>query len=189
MKPAITPKDVKVTNQYNESLGHTLSMLLAIGNATNEGAAGWITYGVNSLTALNSTYQALAAVIPALQVKALVAGAASAAETPIIGWITAIAAIGAMSAAFASLPKYETGGIVGVNGGIIPGASFSGDKILARVNSGELILNRAQQKNIASQLVAGGSASRIDVNVVGRISGRDLELVQEKRNQFKRRTQ
>ncbi|WP_293714426.1 hypothetical protein [uncultured Parabacteroides sp.] len=189
LKPAITPKDVKVTNQYNESLGHTLSMLLAIGNATNEGAAGWITYGVNSLTALNSTYQALAAVIPALQVKALVAGAASAAETPIIGWITAIAAIGAMSAAFASLPKYETGGIVGVNGGIIPGASFSGDKILARVNSGELILNRAQQKNIASQLVAGGSASRIDVNVVGRISGRDLELVQEKRNQFKRRTQ
>lgn len=189
LKPAITPKDVNVTNQYNESLDHTLSMLLAIGNATNEGAAGWITYGVNSLTALNSTYQALAAVIPALQVKALVAGAASAAETPIVGWITAIAAIGAMTATFASLPKYETGGIVGANGGVIPGASFSGDKILARVNSGELILNRAQQKNIAAQLVAGGGTSRIDVNVVGRISGRDLELVQEKRNQFKRRTQ
>lgn len=189
LKPAITPKDVKVTNQYNESLDHTLSMLLAIGNATNEGAAGWITYGVNSLTALNSTYQALAAVIPALQVKALVAGAASAAETPIVGWITAIAAIGAMTAAFASLPKYETGGIVGANGGVIPGASFSGDKILARVNSGELILNRAQQKNIAAQLVAGGSASRVDVNVVGRVSGRDLEFVMEKRNQYKRRTQ
>lgn len=189
VKSAITPKDVKVTNQYNDALDHTLSMLLAVSNATNEGAAGWIVYGANSLTALNSTYQALAAVIPALQVKALVAGAASAAETPIVGWITAIAAIGAMTAAFASLPKYENGGIVGVNGGIIPGASFSGDKILARVNSGELILNRAQQKNIASQLVSGGGTSRVDVNVVGRISGRDLELVMEKRNQFKRRTQ
>lgn len=189
VKSAITPKDVKVTNQYNDALDHTLSMLLAVSNATNEGAAGWIVYGANSLTALNSTYQALAAVIPALQVKALVAGAASAAETPIVGWITAIAAIGAMTAAFASLPKFENGGIVGVNGGIIPGASFSGDKILARVNSGELILNRAQQKNIASQLVSGGGTSRVDVNVVGRISGRDLELVMEKRNQFKRRTQ
>ena len=188
LKPAITSKDVKVTNQYNESLDHTLSMLLAVSNATNEGAAGWIVYGANSLAALNSTYQALAAVIPALQVKALVAGAASAAETPIVGWITAIAAIGAMTAAFASLPKYENGGIAGVNG-VVPGASFSGDKILARVNSGELILNRAQQKNIAAQLVAGGSTSRVDVNVVGRISGRDLELVMEKRNQFKRRTQ
>ncbi|MCD8135708.1 MAG: hypothetical protein LUH01_07075 [Parabacteroides gordonii] len=189
LKSAIAPKDVKVANQYNDALDHTLSMLLAVSNATNEGAAGWIVYGANSLTALNSTYQALAAVIPALQVKALVAGAASAAETPIVGWITAIAAIGAMTAAFASLPKYETGGIVGVSGGVIPGASFSGDKILARVNSRELILNRAQQKNIASQLVSGGGASRVDVNVVGRISGRDLELVMEKRNQFKRRTQ
>ncbi|WP_455639774.1 hypothetical protein [Parabacteroides sp.] len=188
IKPIVGKDDVKVTNEYNNALSSTLSMMLAVGNATNEGAAGWITYGTNSLMALNDTYQALAKVIPALQVKALMAGAASAAETPIVGWITAIAAIGAMTAAFASLPKYETGGIVGVNG-IVPGSSFSGDKILARVNAGELILNRAQQKNIAAQLVPGGGISRVDVNVTGRISGRDLEFVQEKRNQFKRRTQ
>lgn len=188
IKPAITSKDVKVTDQYNEALYHTLNMLSAVSNATNEGAAGWITYGANSLNALTNTYQALAAVIPALQVKALVAGAASAAETPIVGWITAITAIAAMTAAFASLPKYETGGIAGING-VVPGASFSGDKILARVNSGELILNRAQQKNIASQLVAGGNSSRLDVNVVGRISGRDIEFVMDKQNQYKRRIQ
>lgn len=188
IKPAITAKDVKVTDQYNEALDHTLNMLSAVSNATNEGAAGWITYGANSLAALTSTYQALVAVIPALEVKALAAGAASAAETPVVGWITAIAAIAAMTAAFASLPKYETGGIAGING-VVPGASFSGDKILARVNSGELILNRAQQKNIASQLVAGGSPTRLDVNVVGRISGRDIEFVMDKRNQYKRRTQ
>lgn len=104
--------------------------------------------------------------------------------------LVALAAnVAAVTAAFASIPKFETGGIVGVNGGMIPGASFSGDKILARVNSGELILNRAQQKNIAAQLVAWGSTSRVDVHVTGRVSGRDLEFVQEKRNQFKRRTQ
>ena len=37
-------------------------------------------------------------------------------------------------------------------GGIIPGTSFSGDRLTANVNSGELILNRAQQNNVASQL-------------------------------------
>jgi hypothetical protein len=43
------------------------------------------------------------------------------------------------------IPAFATGGIVGGN-------STSGDKILARVNSGELILNRGQQDRLASQL-------------------------------------
>lgn len=41
------------------------------------------------------------------------------------------------------------------DGGIVPGSSFSGDKISARVNSGEMILNRAQQKELFS--IANGS--------------------------------
>ncbi len=187
IKPIVDKNDVKLTDQYNEGLQQTLNTMLAISNATAEGAGSWIQYGVNTVTALNNTYQALAKVIPALRVKALYAGAASAAETPIIGWMTAIAAIGAMTAAFASIPKYETGGIVGMNG-IVPGGMYVGDKVLARVNSGELILNRAQQRNIASQLVAGGGSSRVDVNVTGRISGRDIEFVLDKRNRFKSRT-
>lgn len=40
------------------------------------------------------------------------------------------------------------------DGGIVPGTSFSGDNVLARVNSGELILNRAQQGSVAAQLEA-----------------------------------
>ena len=37
-------------------------------------------------------------------------------------------------------------------GGIVPGNSFMGDRLTANVNSGELILSRAQQNSIASQL-------------------------------------
>lgn len=39
------------------------------------------------------------------------------------------------------------------DGGIVPGSSFSGDNVLARVNSGELILNRAQQNSVAAQML------------------------------------
>ncbi|RHJ76219.1 hypothetical protein DW103_17070 [Parabacteroides sp. AM08-6] len=181
IKPVISNNDVRVTQDYNEALSSTLNMIQAIGSATGEGAAGWLSYGVNCVTALGNTYQALQKVIPALMVKATVEAAGSAAGTPIVGWITAIAAVGAMMAAFSSLPKYETGGIVS-------GTSYRGDNILARVNSGELILNRAQQRNIAYQLTAG-AATRVDVNVIGHISGRDLEFVMDKRKRYNERVQ
>lgn len=35
-------------------------------------------------------------------------------------------------------------------GGVVPGTSYSGDKLLARVNSGEMILNRTQQAALTS---------------------------------------
>jgi hypothetical protein len=54
-------------------------------------------------------------------------------------------AVSGVIAAFAAIPRFETGGIVG-------GQSFYGDKILARVNSGELILNNSQQKALYGQL-------------------------------------
>lgn len=61
-------------------------------------------------------------------------------------------------------------------GGIVGGNSYSGDNIYAgnaMVNSGELILNKAQQSSIASQLDGNGMRS---INVVGRISGTDILL-------------
>lgn len=36
------------------------------------------------------------------------------------------------------------------NGGVVPGTSYSGDKLWARVNSGEMILNRTQRAALAS---------------------------------------
>ena len=45
-------------------------------------------------------------------------------------------------------------------GGIVGGNSFSGDRLTANVNSGELILNRAQQSNLAGQIREGESLER-----------------------------
>ena len=59
-----------------------------------------------------------------------------------------------------SLSGYATGGIVG-------GTSYTGDRVLARVNSGEMILNPTQQANLFSMLnnsgIGGGEVKfRID---------------------------
>lgn len=65
------------------------------------------------------------------------------------------------------MPKFESGGIVGGN-------SFTGDKITARVNSGEMILNKQQQKNLFNDINSGGSSGAVidAINALGdRIAG------------------
>lgn len=67
-------------------------------------------------------------------------GASDTAQIP-FGYLAIPAVIASVIAMFAAIPKFETGGIVG-------GSSFSGDNIMARVNSGEMILNGSQQANL-----------------------------------------
>lgn len=86
----------------------------------------------------------------------------------------------------ATISQFATGGIVGGN-------SKSGDRVLARVNSGEMILNAAQQAqlfaiangrmqptvntDVLTGLMAGGAGGVKAGNVVGKIRGRDIVLV------------
>lgn len=80
-------------------------------------------------------------------------------------------AITGIISAFASIPKFEFGGIVG-------GSSFYGDKILARINSGEMILNKKQQSNLYGMMGSNASESQpIVLNGGFKLSGSDLELV------------
>lgn len=69
-------------------------------------------------------------------------------------------------------------------GGIIPGNSFAGDKVMAMVNSGEMILNTHQQKNLFDMLngITGTGISSSKVELTGKIRGKDLLLVQKNYN-------
>ena len=80
----------------------------------------------------------------------------------------ALAAVGivGIQALFAKLPKFESGGIV-------PGSLLSGDMITARVNSGEMILNKAQQARLFN-IANGSSGSGMSGNVVFEIQGDKL---------------
>ena len=53
-------------------------------------------------------------------------------------------------------------------GGIVPGTSFSGDRVPALVNSGELILNRAQQGVIARDVQNSSDNRPIVIQIDGR---------------------
>ena len=92
-------------------------------------------------------------------------GASSVAGIPVVGPALAVAAVAAIVAAImAGMSKFATGGIVGGN-------SYSGDKQVARVNSGEMILNKQQQANLLAiangKSVGGGE-------VTFKIRGTDL---------------
>lgn len=75
-------------------------------------------------------------------------------------------------------------------GGIVGGSSYHGDKVLARVDSGEMVLNQRQQKNLFNLLDSntfpqpGGT----NVTVQGVIHGTDLLLVQKNTNNVRRRS-
>jgi uncharacterized protein YoxC len=107
-------------------------------------------------------------------------GFAQAAASPatgasgVFGWIAAATAgLATMTATISSIKSVTKGGFA--NGGIVPGNSFSGDNLHTSdygINSGELILNRAQQNTIASQL-QGGAAN---IRVQGLVRGHDILL-------------
>ena len=76
---------------------------------------------------------------------------------------------------------YANGGIIGPStgfaraaNGFVSGTRFSGDQIPIAVNSGEMILNRAQQGNLAAQLSEGGM-NGMELGTI--ITGEQLKIV------------
>ena len=90
---------------------------------------------------------------------------AQSASVPYPANIAAIASTSAaLAAAFAAIPQFSNGGVVG-------GSSKTGDKVLARLNSGELVLNRGQQSTLFNLLNGKGG---VNGNVSFEIKGDKL---------------
>lgn len=165
---SISDEATESLNGYQSGLEGIASILTNVNQLTNEGTASWLNYGANVLSTIGSILTQLPELNSLLATKVVLEGAASAASTPVVGWITAIGAIASLIAAVSSIPKFATGGIVG-------GSSLVGDNILVGVNSGEMILNRRQQANLFNLLDAkytGNTAT--NQNVKFTISGKDL---------------
>jgi len=123
-----------------------ISMIWQIGQFLSN--VNWMGMLVNLAFAFYNTFNTVFQWLKNINWGEMIGGAGKSVGNAIIGMIEG-ALRGALSGIpgvpQVKLPRFENGGIVGGN-------SMSGDKILARVNSGELILNRGQQDRLANQL-------------------------------------
>lgn len=168
----VIPQQIQNNVEYKDSI---LDVVGAVGSLTGSfsaGASTAVSYFSSIVSGVLQASAAIAALIPLKKMEAnanaevAVSGAAaSAASTPIVGWLMAGAAVAAVIAAMTNIPKFAQGGIVG-------GSSFVGDKLLARVNSGEMILNQNQQSRLLG-LTNGGNV-RVSGDV--RLNGKDIYI-------------
>jgi hypothetical protein len=138
------------------NIGNILSGLTKMGIELPEGLSA-IVEGTQSIISIVTSIMTLVSIISTLT---------AVKSTPIVGWLLA------------------NGGIAGgtrgrrpihaATGTIVPGNNYSGDRVPAMVNSGELILNRAQQGNIASQLQGGGMQN---MNLQAIVTGEQLRFI------------
>lgn len=104
-------------------------------------------------------------------------------------WIAAgaagLAQLVAMTAQIKSIN--ETKGYA--EGGPVPGSSFSGDRLLARVNSGEMIFNSRQQKRLYEIANGTGYIGNNTVHIIGttKVNGSDLDIVWTNYNRINKR--
>lgn len=161
----VKKEDVKNTVDYADAINSVANALTAVSTATGEGAAAFLSWASSVMTATAQAVQAIQTVVAAKTAEAAASAGASAASTPVVGWLMIGGAIAAALAAFTKIPKFADGGIVG-------GSSFFGDKLLARVNSGEMILNQGQQARLLS--MTEGSNVRVTGDV--RLNGKDIYI-------------
>jgi len=175
----------------SESIQNTTDALGLLGNAVSNitglvdsGAASWLSYGANLMQTIAQAIPAIASLTAAKNAEAnantasMASGAGSAvASIPIVGPVMAIAAIASVVAALANIPKFAEGGIVG-------GSSYYGDKILARLNSGEMVLNQRQQARLLDSI----ERPQQNIHITGKLTaeGRDLSIVLSDYNIYRR---
>ena len=135
-----------------DSFSALATSVAAVGSAADSSAGRMAQWVAGVASSIGRAIPAIAALTQAQNAKATAdakaagAGAASAVSSiPIVGPIMAVAAVASVVASLMSIPKFAAGGIVGGN-------SYHGDKILARLNSGELVLNGTQQARLSSMI-------------------------------------
>lgn len=177
----VLPQDEKKLKEKLKDLGD--SMKANLGGPVAQGAAQWKQLGdyldaggknstaaAAAMTMLGQSMQQMGADGPVAKVGATLAaigqialGFASAAASPAVtstgwGWLAFVGAgLAAMATTIATIQSYATGGIV-------PGTSYTGDKVRANVNSGEMILNRQQQTRLFK--IANGQFSAVQPQAV-----------------------
>lgn len=168
-------KTIESITELTNKLAKAKEVEAAIDTATTSQKVANATTGAAATVAATAIEKEAAKTeVAANTAKGVSSAGASAAKLPFPANIIAIGgAIAAAAALFAAIPKFA-------GGGIVTGGPSSGDKVLARVNAGEMILNQGQQSKLwqaiqAGRLIAGTSSSNSISSI--KVRGRDMLLV------------
>lgn len=165
-------EQINTMNEYENAIQSVESAISNLSGTFDQDSQNVFSYFANIVKGAAQAVIAIMALIPAKKAEAnanaeaAVTGAASSvASIPFVGAAMAVAAVAGIIASLAAIPKFAKGGIIG-------GSSFYGDRLLARVNSGEMILNKEQQKSMY-KMTSGGN----DINITSfKVRGSDLYL-------------
>lgn len=191
----LTPQEKAVRHfeEVKEKADDTSKTFSSLSSAADAVGNVFKTMGDDTTAAMmqvvTATLDMIAQVIPqimtligAKQAEAMASGVAGAAKMPYPASIGAIVSIIAtVLSTFASIWGALKSAEGHAGGGIVGGGSYSGDKILTRLNAGEMVLNQRQQRNLFNMLDQGAmpSANGANVTVTGVVRGTDLLLVQK----------
>lgn len=162
-------------DEFNSAMADTSTIVNSLTNTFKENsevtAASILQMVSTTLPAIGSLISAISALTAAEAVEAGVAATGKAVSTS-KHWIEAISAVAALGAVVAAAisAANKTNIQRFANGGIVGGSSFTGDRVSAQVNSGEMILNKSQQANLFRIANGGGTGKEVTF----RISGTDL---------------
>ena len=165
-------KESKAWGYYAQMLSSTADAFSILGDSEEAAAAKFaLGTGVILADAVKT--------ITAMNAEALAKGASSAFDLPfpanLAAWATVLTTI---TSIFAALPKFAEGGIVG--------GSMYEHPIMA--HKGEVILNERQQKTLFDAIDKGNMGGSGSIaRVVGRVRGKDLELVLDNNKRSKSR--
>lgn len=157
-------KPAEKFENMNIALSSSIDLLYGLGDAfsASESQAGKALGSI--MQAMGATAGGIMDFIQIKQAAAAAAGASSAAGMPYPYNLAAIASVVAtVLSVFGSIKSMVSGKYA--EGGIVGGTSYSGDKLFAMVNSGEMILNKRQQGNLANMI--GGGGGQVEFHISG----------------------
>ena len=180
---SLTPAEKKLKKIKKASEGTTEtfqamgSMFTSIGQMSDDETAA-IMQGLASITgSIAEAVPAIMSLVGAKSAEAVANGTAEASKVPFPANIAAIASTVAAIMSVIGTIASVAGSFA--EGGIISGGSQIGDQMVAKVNSGEMIINGKQQQNlwkaISTGNLGGNTENHVSVSNV-RVKGSDLYL-------------
>lgn len=180
--PDASKLNLEVDEDKLEKLKETQKQLTKITEAANaaEGAFGAMGQAIGgtagaAIAAMGSIAATIAQTIGQVIALMVANGVSSAMKLPFPANVAAAASVVAGLASIISTIKAAMGGSY-ADGGIVAGTSYHGDTVLARLNSGEVVLNKSQQSKLFNMINSGGTNAVIG-QVEFKIAGSTLKGV------------